>query len=389
MGGGDDDFALAGGEQVVAKFESTPAGAVVMLDGKLVCQTTPCSKAVAAGRHQVAMQKERYEQAGETTVLGKGSKVALTLAPVFGWLTVQTVPEGLPVHINGEDAGRAPILDREVDPAGYEVVVVDPCYVREGERVAVKKGEKRAVKIAPKARMGAVQVSAEDAQGNALEAVVSVDATPVGNAPGTFKVPICVAEIVVRTADGLEWKGPLELREKETKEVRAVLSQPAPEIIAHVPPPEPPPPPEMMGHDRWQAGEFVLRAGAGGHLGVLGVGLEFRPVRHIGFAVGTGTYLATGGISIILMLVDSWDGQPPLTMYLDAHVALSRPGLLGESLAEGYGVGATLGIEIRPTSFLSIKLGAGGAWTNANERAPYEGPLPLGAVFDASLGVVL
>ena len=47
-------------EKGVLSFSSTPKGAVVMLNGKLLCQATPCSKSIDLGNHQVSIQKERY-----------------------------------------------------------------------------------------------------------------------------------------------------------------------------------------------------------------------------------------------------------------------------------------------------------------------------------------
>ena len=45
--------------EVIIKFESSPEGAGVFVDGQMKC-STPCSKSISTGRHSIAMQKEDY-----------------------------------------------------------------------------------------------------------------------------------------------------------------------------------------------------------------------------------------------------------------------------------------------------------------------------------------
>ena len=63
----------SGEQKVIVKFESKPQGAVVMLDGKLLCASTPCRKTVVAGFHQVSMQKERYSEVTKSMFLKRSS----------------------------------------------------------------------------------------------------------------------------------------------------------------------------------------------------------------------------------------------------------------------------------------------------------------------------
>jgi len=61
---GEPEVAVAPGgverTQVIVAFRSRPPGAVVIVDGELVCESTPCSRKLAAGEHEVSMQKKRY-----------------------------------------------------------------------------------------------------------------------------------------------------------------------------------------------------------------------------------------------------------------------------------------------------------------------------------------
>jgi TolA-binding protein len=103
-------------------------------------------------------------------------------------------------------------------------VNADPCYAREGERVSLQKGEKRSLTLAPHVREAAIDVKAEDDQGNALEAAVTVDGTSLGNAPGVFKLPLCARDLTVATAAGLTFSRALSLKERETQAIKAVLT---------------------------------------------------------------------------------------------------------------------------------------------------------------------
>ena len=89
-------------QRAVVKFSSDPTGAVVLLDGKLLCQSTPCSETVTAGRHKVSMQAKQYVGREETLAIKRGSKVTWKLKPDFGWVTVESAPSGLDVKVDGK-----------------------------------------------------------------------------------------------------------------------------------------------------------------------------------------------------------------------------------------------------------------------------------------------
>ena len=186
-----------GAEAAVVAFESDPAGAVVLVDGQILCMGTPCKKRVAGGSHEAVFQKERYGAASQRFAAVKGALVKGTLVPQFGWVSVETTPPGLGVSIGGVDAGKSPVDAKEQDPGGVEVVVSDPCWQRTGERVAVQAGQRRTVKIVAKARMAGLNVEAEDEKGNAVEGMVKVDGVEAGAVGATLSVPVCSKRVEV------------------------------------------------------------------------------------------------------------------------------------------------------------------------------------------------
>jgi formylglycine-generating enzyme required for sulfatase activity len=112
-------------------------------------------------------------------------------APRTAWLTVETAQPGVRVSIDGASAGRAPLRARETDEGTVEVAVADPCYLPTAERVRVRAGERRTVRLAAKPRLAALRVDAQDGEGNLLEAIVNVDGAPAGVTGRALEVPVC------------------------------------------------------------------------------------------------------------------------------------------------------------------------------------------------------
>jgi hypothetical protein len=187
---------VAEAEDVVVAFESVPEGAAVVVDGQMLCKETPCRRRLS-GAHEATFQKERYGASTERFTATKGVVVKATLAPHFAWLTVETEPAGVAIAIDGSDVGNSPVAAREVDEGMVEVAVSDPCYLRGGERVSLRAGERRTVKLAPQPRIAGLRVNTEDDQGNAVEADVRVDGLVVGRAGSTLKVPVCSKRLTV------------------------------------------------------------------------------------------------------------------------------------------------------------------------------------------------
>lgn len=219
----------AKGEQVIVSFSSDPAGAVVSVDGNLLCQDTSkgCSKMLAAGGHRVSMQMENYLDRTEFVAVEKGTKIAWKLAPNFGWLTVRSTPAGLDVSVNGKVTGKTPIEKATLAPGAYEVLVQDPCYFASGKKIQLKRESEEVLEVQLSPREGAIQVTAQDEKGNDIEADVLVDGTKIGTAPGAFKVSVCAKEVEVKSAKIGSWKekltGKLQVIEKQSTRISAVL----------------------------------------------------------------------------------------------------------------------------------------------------------------------
>jgi len=225
-GGVDDEWNPEGIAGFVVAFESSPSGAVVMLNGELLCQNTPCSKMVPkAGRFKVTMQKERYVKRLETLALRSGSKVSWSLEPNFGELTINSSPSGLAVHLDEREIGKTPISKVKVATGEHTLVIKDPCFKEIGSRLSLKRGESKSVTLDATPRPSAINVTAVDGKGNDLIAEVWVDGDLVGKTPGVFKTSLCAKEVEVRMKGLNTYRQTLTLRERQTTLLKARLAR--------------------------------------------------------------------------------------------------------------------------------------------------------------------
>ncbi len=216
-----EEWDVGTGEETIVNFESHPAGAVVMVDGKIKCQKTPCSKMITQGKHEISMQLENYVEQTKGTDIKKGTKIRYTLEPDFGYLTVRGKHE-VELKLDGEKIGKIPISKRVINPGAHQIEHTDECYYQSGEKFQIKRGDNKEINLELNPKESAIKVTARDDKGNDLEADVFVDGKKVGTAPGTFKIPLCSKEVAVKTKKG-EFKQNLTLQEKEVSTVDAIL----------------------------------------------------------------------------------------------------------------------------------------------------------------------
>ena len=224
IGEREEGWSLEGTSGVIVAFESEPSGAVVLMDGKILCQSTPCSKLVSTGSHKVEFQLESYLPVRESVAVNdRTASVKRTLTPDFGWLTVQSKPVGLPITLDEKPWGTTPVERKRVSSGPHRVLVTDPRYFDKGKEVVIQRGEHETVAVELSAREGGLQVHARDSQGNDLRAPVFVDGQEVGKTPYTGKVIVGEHQVHVRLGSEA-WKRAVTIREKQVERLDAVLA---------------------------------------------------------------------------------------------------------------------------------------------------------------------
>ncbi len=215
----------ARGKRVIANFRSDPPGAVVLLDGELLCQDTSsgCSRTVTQGKHRVSMQKERYETKEASVYIRDNAQIDWRLVANFGQVTVDSDPPGLPVRIAGEVMGKTPLEGLELEPGEHRIMIDDPCYFEAGMVISINRDQTKRVSLKVYPKEGALDVVAEDRQGNATRAEIIVDGVELGVTPQTVKVPVCAQELIVQNDAG-SFRQRLDVQERSVQKIEAVLS---------------------------------------------------------------------------------------------------------------------------------------------------------------------
>ena len=228
FGGKSDNWEIGGGEETIVKFESEPTGAVVIADGKILCQSTPCSKLLTQGNHEIEMQKENYVPNSQKQNIKEGKTVKYKLEPDFAWLTV-TGNYAVSLQLDGQNIGNIPIKDKLISTGNHKIEHTNGCYYDLGETFTVQRGEKKNIRFDVEHRESAIKVYAQDENGNDINADVFVDDKKVGRAPGTFKVPLCSNEMRAKKSGYDDYSERLLLQEKQVKTFQAKMKKDKPE----------------------------------------------------------------------------------------------------------------------------------------------------------------
>ena len=227
IGGGDSgewDPTAGAAEQSVVKFRSNPSGAVVLVDGRLVCKSTPCSKALETGRYNVDMQLDDYVPKKEVVEVKGNKTLVWDLEQDFATVTVEPKPSNLAVTVDGREMKGNDLRSMRLKPGPHKIVIENRCFYKAGEIINVKRGETRTVPIEPKPRPSAIQVSAVDEKGNDLEARVRLDGQVLeGLTPKLYRVPVCAKHVRVEYDGKAPFDQDLSLQEKKVVTIEAKL----------------------------------------------------------------------------------------------------------------------------------------------------------------------
>ena len=213
----------AGGRFVLVAFSSDPEGAAVFVDGKTVCDRTPCSRNVPAGSREVTMRLNGHEPRTETVNLQANGPLAFRLDPLNGFLAVTSPVPGLVVSVDGVEKGRVPLERLALTPGPHAVVISSPCHHPESRTVAVERGKTATIAAEARPQEGALNVTAEDEKGNAVEADVLVDGRKIGVSPGVFKVSGCARELQL-AHKGATFTQAIALKDQQVLRVAARLN---------------------------------------------------------------------------------------------------------------------------------------------------------------------
>lgn len=231
---GGGEFRPDAGDTTLVELKSKPPGAVVFLNGKLLCRDTAkgCARMLPKGRQRVRMEMERHLAREADITVTDDLVLECALEPNTGRLTVESTPSGRAVHVDGREAGTTPLRDLEVEPGRHRVSVRGPCDQEAGQELTLAREEEKLVSVEPEPIPAGIRVLPEDDAGNVVQAEVWVDGQRAGAAPGTLTVSACAKTLEVRHASLGSASAELKLEPRKTVELKPQLwARPRVEIV--------------------------------------------------------------------------------------------------------------------------------------------------------------
>ena len=157
---------------------TVPAGASVSVDGQERGEGPATVDGLPPGTHIIEVEAEGYLPVNERVEVEEGRQATIRLEleeiPQGGSLRITSSVEGAEVLLDGRTIGRAPLVERDIEP-GEHVVVVRASGHREWERrLEIEAGVQLLVEATPD-EAGGVTVTAD-----VDDAVVWIDGAEVG-----------------------------------------------------------------------------------------------------------------------------------------------------------------------------------------------------------------
>ena len=85
---------------IIASFEAIPReDTLLFVDGKVRCQSLPCSLKIKEGNHNIQFHNPYYEIWAKDLYLEPNADVTTRLKPNFGLLTVDSEPSGIQLRL--------------------------------------------------------------------------------------------------------------------------------------------------------------------------------------------------------------------------------------------------------------------------------------------------
>ena len=214
------------------QISSTPSGATVFLDDKLVGQTPYKGNKIDAGPHKVRLFLEGYHTESNITVVKRKTinRESFTLKPTFSTMSVVVSAEGKPLQ------GATVLLDQKIIGKTSGSGTLDLGRVEAGERqlqvshslheayiqpITVTEGKQEQLKVTLKPAYAFITVRVKEA----VEATVKLDGETLGRAPiSNLKIATgnSVLEVIPVKAGLYErYKSKLALSTKEQKVILA------------------------------------------------------------------------------------------------------------------------------------------------------------------------
>ena len=183
-------------------IRSKPEGAVALLDGRLLCRATPCTRLIEPGKHDLRLVLEGHAPREERIEAKPNLSLTWELTRDGGLLVWEGEQRGLEVRVDGVLVGLTPLPPLPVSRGAHEVVLSSPCHEPRRSTVEVQRGQDVKVRAEAEPMEGRVRVAPVDERGLSVGAEVWVEGVSRGQAPITLPLSVCTRQLELRTSSG-------------------------------------------------------------------------------------------------------------------------------------------------------------------------------------------
>ena len=192
-------------KNIIANFEAFPReDTLLFVDGKVRCQTLPCSVKLREGNHNVQFHNPYYEVWSKDLYLEPGEEIVTQLKPNFGVVTVVSEPSGIQFEIDGVSMGKTPLEKHRIEQGVHELSVLDPCYTGRDQSFTINNKASEKVRVDGVPRQAGLDVYLENPT---QEAKVFVDDIYIGKTPLSTNLPMCSRQLRVENEYGIYERG--------------------------------------------------------------------------------------------------------------------------------------------------------------------------------------
>ena len=212
-----ESFSMNANRQYLVRVNSRPEGAMVSVDGRPKCKSTPCNVQLVSGNHNFSFALDMYfDKDSSVNVQSNEQQISVALLPNFGELNLEPKQRAygnvseLAINIDGKGQKSRKV---RLSAGKHHVEIKHRCYEPMSFDVNVKNGSELDFDRAMQPAMGGLSLMAEGENGP--ESVpVFVDGKQVGKTPYQESVPICAKVEIGNARESI----PVKLKYHETVE---------------------------------------------------------------------------------------------------------------------------------------------------------------------------
>lgn len=169
---------------------STPSGADVLLNGRIVGVTPIKKQVIQSGFHEVTVRKTNYHEHKETFRLSDGDEKTLNikLKGAFGDLQITSEPPDARVFIDNKEVGKTPYRNPQMPSGTYSIRITKELYADANEVITVTDEKKTERYIALTKNYGTLKISSQGSQISINGKTVATNSYSANLAPGEYRV---------------------------------------------------------------------------------------------------------------------------------------------------------------------------------------------------------